>query len=201
VRPGSGLTLNPGKGLRRILCEKNRVRWRCHIPTTTSRKPLIFLCTFLPYFFLLHFFHCVHTSLGFVCVVFFNVLCCLDFGVWIIKLIFFHFSLLFPPPFLTLTLFYLFFSLLLLSFEPLFLWTSCLVLPHHLVMPCVASNYYLVPSPRYVDLLPHITPLCRPTTSYHTASFCYLNKRKVNDFIFFLTFNPFICKKNSKLYP
>ncbi len=39
VRPGYGLILNPGKDLKRILCEKIRVKWRCRIPTATSIKP------------------------------------------------------------------------------------------------------------------------------------------------------------------
>jgi hypothetical protein len=105
------------------------------------------------------FFTCVDTSLGFVCVVFFNVLYCLDFGVWIIKLNFFHFSLLFPPPFLTLTLFFLFFPF---CFFPLNLLSccyltilSCLVLlqtttssPH----PAM-STYYLITLPLFVILM------------------------------------------------
>ncbi len=101
----------------------------------TSRKPFFFL----PQFFLLHFFHLCSQSLGIVHVMFSSFLCCLDFGVWIIKLKFSPFSLLFSSPFLIFTLF---FSLLLFSFEPL-----VLLLLHHLNVPCVASSCYLIALP------------------------------------------------------
>jgi hypothetical protein len=94
-------------------------------------------------------FHLCSQRLGVVRVVFSNVLCCLDFGVWIIELKFSPFSLLFSSPFLTFTLFFSFFSFLL-SLEPLVLLMLC-----YLAMPYAASNYHLVTSSYRLNLLPH----------------------------------------------
>ncbi len=112
----------------------------------------------------LAFFSLVFTKVGHcVCVLFSNVLCCLDFGVWIIELKFSPFFLLFSSPFLTLTFFFLFFPLLLLSLEPL-----VLLMPCRLIVPCVASSYYLVASSCCLNLLPcHTASLpCRIALSH-----------------------------------
>jgi hypothetical protein len=65
-------------------------------------------------------------------------LCCLDFGVWIIKLKKFPFFLLFSH-LSSFSPFFFFPPLLLLSFEPFVSW-----LLHHLNAPFVASNCYLI---------------------------------------------------------
>ncbi len=124
-------------------------------------------------------------------------LCCLDFGLWIIKLKKLSFLFTFFPTFPHSHSFFPFFSLLLLSFEPLVLlprlatslfhfeaccleFLLCLVLPCHLVVHCATSNYCLVVSSCYLDPLPcrlvvlHGTLNCQAASSYKLPSYLKL---------------------------
>jgi len=108
------------------------------------------------------------------------------FGVWSLdhRVKFFSFHFTFSSPFFTLTLFFLFFSLLLLSFEPhvllpclttslyYFKALSCYLklLPYRLAMPCTTSNYYPVISSYYLDLLPCHLVVLHATSNYQATS-------------------------------
>ncbi len=107
-----------------------------------------------------------------MCVVFSNVLCCLDFGVWIIELKFSLFLYFFPHLSLFSLFSFLFFPLLHLSLEPL-----VLLMPRHLIVPCAASSYYLVASSYCFNSLPHhvaLLPSGVASSHYFATSSCCL---------------------------
>ncbi len=119
-------------------------------------------------------------------------LCCLHFRVWKqdhrVKKI--SFLLIFFSPFLTLTLFFLFFS-----FEPLVLLpclailSYCLkLLPHCLAMPCVASSCYLI-----ALSCCHVASVLSCQVAFTFASCCLIAFRYLAYIAPQVPFNPLIC--------
>jgi len=119
--------------------------WRCHIPTPIPKNPnFSYKMHFFTLVLLLAFFHLCSQKLGFVCVVFFNVLCCLDFGVLSLdhrnQIFFFLFIFFLAFP-LSLFFFFsfpfVFFPLSLLSccyFIVLLCLVLLQILPRHLIL-------------------------------------------------------------------
>ncbi len=160
----------------------------------------------------LTFFHFYSQRLGVVCVMFYNVLCCLNFGIWIQIIEFYFFPFFFLFPHLSPSFSHFFPPFMLISFASCLIVASsfccalcCLkLLPHHLVMlfHCIALSLF----PQCFIALIHYVASSRchmlRRTTFSALSHCLIHLLRcliTLAFHFFMQFHYFTCFLSTSL--